>query len=97
MRLRRLRESSSCASGTRRWRGWWCFEPCVAFGHHAVEADADAFYDSEENRAADSTVPHSTEAAADCERAAGEPSRDDWVPRIFFAAEALDGTVVRRE
>lgn len=68
-----------------------------ALRHHALEANSDALNDREQNGTANRTVAYRPRAPADCERAAGEAAGDDWVPGVFFAADALDGAVEGRE
>lgn len=55
-------------------------------GHHALEADADALDDGDEDCTPDRTVAHLAQAAADGEGAAGKEAGDDRVPGVFFAS-----------
>ena len=74
-----------------RWRRG--VESCVV-GHHAVEANRDAFNDSEEDGTRYSAVAHGAVPATDSEGAAGEEAGDDGVPRVLLLPNALDGTVI---
>ena len=74
-----------------RWRGQ---VELGVVGHHAVEADGNALDDGEQDGTRYRAVAHRLVASADGERAAGEETRDDGVPRVLLLPYALDRAVV---
>lgn len=85
---------ASSGSGRCGLRGRWrCLELCV-IGHHPIKTDADAFDNGEQDSTRYRAVSHRLVASSHGERAAGEESCDDGIPRVLLLPYSFDSAVV---